>query len=107
MAALRPLRRRSGRAAGRGARSPCRAPRGASGRGAEAEVLADDRRDVAQGPLLALACGLRAAADEQERPERVAPLQRPVAAAAGVGDAAPVDGLVAEGERDDEVAGVG
>ena len=33
-------------------------------------------------------------------------MQRPVAAAAGVGDAAPVDRLEAERQRDDEVAGV-
>ena len=39
---------------------------------------------------------LRAAADEEQRAERVAALQRAVAAAAGVGDPAPVDGLVAE-----------
>ena len=49
---------------------------------------------------------LRPAADEEQRPERVAAVQGAVAAAAGVGDAAPVDRLVAEREGDDEVARV-
>ena len=48
----------------------------------------------------------RAAADEEQRPEAVAAVQRAVAAAAGVAGPAPVDRLVAGRERDDEVAGV-
>ena len=48
----------------------------------------------------------RPAADEEQRAERVAAVQRAVAAAAGVGHAAPVDRLVAERQGDDEVAGV-
>ena len=70
------------------------------------EVLEDHRRHVAQRPLLALVRRLGPAADEEQRPERVAGVQRAVAAAAGVGDPAPVDRLEAERERDDEVAGV-
>ena len=50
---------------------------------------------------------LGAAADEEQRAERVAGVQRAVAAAAGVGDAAPVDRLEAGLQREQEVAGVG
>ena len=46
-------------------------------------------------PLLALVGRLRAAADEEQRPEAVAGVEGAVAAAAGVGHAAPVDRLEA------------
>ena len=70
------------------------------------EVLEHHRRHVAQRPLLALGGIVGPAADEEQRAERVAGVQRAVAAAAGVADAAPVDSLIARGQRDDEVAGV-
>ena len=64
------------------------------------------RGDVAQGPLLSLRGAGRPAADEEQRAEAVAPVQGAVAAAAGVGDAAPVDRLVAGRQGDDDVARV-
>src|SRR6201991_4834994 len=69
--------------------------RGRISRAIETEVCENGRRDVAQGPLLALVGRLRAAADEEQRPEAVVGVEGAVAAAARVGRAAPVDRLVA------------
>src|ERR1700710_1729388 len=66
----------------------------------ETEVCENGRRDVAQGPLLALVGRLRAAADEEQRPEAVVGVERPVATAADVARAAPVDRLVPVLERE-------
>src|SRR3954454_3237932 len=67
------------------------------GRGysARPEVGADHRRDVGDGQAAQAVLGRRRDAAERERAERVAAVQRAVAAAADVVDAAPVGELPA------------
>src|SRR6202012_2152967 len=89
VATRRFIRLRS-RSSAAGFHSRRRARRAAS-LAAQPEVVENGRRDVAQGPLLALVGRLRAAADEEQRPEAVVGVERPVAAAARVARAAPVD----------------
>ncbi len=69
-------------------------------------MIADDRRHVGKRPLLPLVRALGAAADEKQWPKRVTRVQRAVASAARVGDAAPVDRLVSRLQREDEVTRV-
>src|SRR5436190_23013920 len=59
---------------------------------------------VRDRPLLARVARVRARSAEDQRAERVAAVERPVAAAADVVEAAPVDELVARCRRDDQVA---
>ncbi len=69
-------------------------------------MLEHDRRDVSKGPLGTKRGIVRAAADEEQRAEGVAGVQRAVAATARVAHAAPVDGLVAGRQGDDKVTRV-
>src|SRR4051812_32657322 len=69
------------------------------------EVIECHRRDVADPPQRRRL--LRAGAREQQHAERVAPVERPVASAAHVRDAAPVGELVAAAGGQQHVARVG
>jgi hypothetical protein len=60
----------------------------------EAEMTADERRDIADRPLPRSRVG-ELEPGHHERPKRVAGMQRAVAAAADMGLAAPVDELIA------------
>src|SRR4051812_29705037 len=60
---------------------------------------------IGDRPLLALVARLRAGAAEDQRAERIAAMQRTVAAAADVVEAAPVDELVTGRGRHEQVAG--
>src|SRR3954467_6914496 len=68
------------------------------------EVGADHRRDVRDGPAPQPVAIRRSDAAEGERAERVAAVQRAVAAAAHVVDAAPVGELPARRRREQDVA---
>ena len=76
--------------------APPHRPKCSSTAGATSRSVHCSRSSAAAGP----------AADEEQRAEAVVPVQGAVAAAAGMGDAAPVDRLVAGRQGDDEVAGV-
>src|SRR5215207_8607083 len=72
----------------------------------DAEMAEHETGDVLQRPLLADLVGPRIEAAEQQRPERVARVQRAMAAAGTVRHPAPVDELVVAGRRDQNLAGV-
>src|SRR4051794_35997038 len=71
------------------------------------EVVEHDRRDVAKRPLLALVGALGPAAAEEDRPQRIAPVQGAMAAAADVRGPSPVDALVSRRGGYHQVAGMG